>query len=215
MMHDLFTDGPERKTEKLDEGALLLRGFAEGMAADLLAEIDRITAAAPFRHLVTPGGFRMSVAMTNCGDFGWVSDRRGYRYDPLDPESGRPWPPMPPLFLDLATRAAAAAGYPGFRSDVCLINRYTPGTRLTLHQDKDEGDFTHPIVSISLGLPAVFLWGGLARTDKARRIPLSHGDVVVWGGASRLRYHGIAPLKEGSHPLLGTQRLNLTFRRAR
>lgn len=215
MMHDLFTDGPERKTEKLDEGALLLRGFAEGMAADLLAEIDRITTAAPFRHLVTPGGFRMSVAMTNCGDFGWVSDRRGYRYDPLDPESGRPWPPMPSLFLDLATRAAAAAGYPGFRSDVCLINRYTPGTRLTLHQDKDEGDFTQPIVSISLGLPAVFLWGGLARTDKVRRIPLSHGDVVVWGGASRLRYHGIAPLKEGSHLLLGTQRLNLTFRRAR
>jgi alkylated DNA repair protein (DNA oxidative demethylase) len=215
MMHDLFADGPKRKIEKLDEGALLLRGFAEGMAADLLAEIDRITTTAPFRHLVTPGGFRMSVAMTNCGDFGWVSDRRGYRYDPLDPESGRPWPPMPPLFLDLATRAAAAAGYPGFRSDVCLINRYTPGTRLTLHQDKDEGDFTHPIVSISLGLPAVFLWGGLARTDKARRIPLSHGDVVVWGGVSRLRYHGIAPLKEGSHPLLGAQRLNLTFRRAR
>ena len=215
MMHDLFTDGPERKTEKLDEGALLLRGFAEGMAADLLAEIDRITAAAPFRHLVTPGGFRMSVAMTNCGDFGWVSDRRGYRYDPLDPESGRPWPPMPSLFLDLATRAAAAAGYPGFRSDVCLINRYMPGTRLTLHQDKDEGDFTQPIVSISLGLPAVFLWGGLARTDKARRIPLSHGDVVVWGGESRLRYHGIAPLKEGSHPHLGARRLNLTFRRAR
>ena len=215
MMHDLFADETERKTERLDDGALLLRGFAEGMAADLLAEIVRIATTAPFRHLVTPGGFRMSVAMTNCGDFGWVSDRRGYRYDPQDPESGQPWPPMPPLFLDLATRAAAAAGYPGFRSDVCLVNRYKPGTRLTLHQDKDEGDFTHPIVSISLGLPAVFLWGGLARTDKSRRIPLSHGDVVVWGGASRLRYHGIAPLKEGFHPLLGAQRLNLTFRRAR
>ncbi len=215
MMQDFFADGPERKDEKLDEGALLLRGFAEGMAADLLAEIDRIAAAAPFRHLVTPGGFRMSVAMTNCGDFGWVSDRRGYRYDPQDPESGRPWPPMPPLFLDLATRAAAMAGFPGFHADVCLINCYTPGTRLTLHQDKDEGDFTQPIVSISLGLPAVFLWGGLARTDKARRIPLYHGDVVVWGGKSRLRYHGIAPLKEGSHPLLGARRLNLTFRRAR
>ena len=215
MMQDLFADGALRKAEKLDEGALLLRGFAEGMAADLLAEIDRIAAAAPFRHLVTPGGFRMSVAMTNCGDFGWVSDRRGYRYDPQDPESGRPWPPMPPLFLDLATRAAAMAGFPGFHADVCLINCYTPGTRLTLHQDKDEGDFTHPIVSISLGLPAVFLWGGLARTDKARRIPLYHGDVVVWGGKSRLRYHGIAPLKEGFHPLLGARRLNLTFRRAR
>lgn len=215
MMQDLFADGAQRKAEKLDEDALLLRGFAEGMAADLLAEIDRIAAAAPFRHLVTPGGFRMSVAMTNCGDFGWVSGRRGYRYDPQDPESGRPWPPMPPLFLDLATRAAAMAGFPGFHADVCLINCYTPGTRLTLHQDKDEGDFTQPIVSISLGLPAVFLWGGLARTDKARRIPLYHGDVVVWGGKSRLRYHGIAPLKEGSHPLLGARRLNLTFRRAR
>lgn len=211
MMQDLFAN----PIEELDEGALLLRGFAAATAPDLIAAIDRITVAAPFRHQVTPGGFRMSVAMTNCGDFGWVSDRRGYRYDPVDPESGRPWPSMPTHFLDLAGRAAALAGYAGFAPDVCLINRYTPGTRLTLHQDRDEADFTQPIVSISLGLPAIFLWGGLARGDKVRRVPLHDGDVVVWGGPARLRYHGIAPLKEGSHPLLGGQRLNLTFRRAR
>ncbi|MBK8160249.1 MAG: DNA oxidative demethylase AlkB [Rhodospirillaceae bacterium] len=211
MTLDLFAP----PTETLAEGALLLRGFALDAAPDLLAAITAVAAAAPFRHLVTPGGFRMSVAMTNCGGYGWVSDRRGYRYDPVDPENGRPWPPLPPLFLDLARRAAAAAGFSDFRSDVCLINRYLPGTRLTLHQDKDEGDFTQPIVSVSLGLPATFLWGGLARADKAQRIPLAHGDIVVWGGPSRLRYHGIAPLKPGSHPLLGEQRLNLTFRRAR
>jgi alkylated DNA repair protein (DNA oxidative demethylase) len=212
MTPDLFA----APTETLAEGALLLRGFALDAAPDLLAAISAIAAAAPFRHLVTPGGFRMSVAMTNCGDYGWVSDRSGYRYDPVDPESGRPWPALPPLFLALAARAAAAAGFSDFRSDVCLINRYAPGTRLSLHQDKDEGDFTHPIVSISLGLPATFLFGGLARTDQVLRIPLVHGDVVVWGGLSRLRFHGIAPpLKPGWNPQLGAQRLNLTFRRAR
>ncbi|WP_374653834.1 DNA oxidative demethylase AlkB [Dongia sp.] len=211
MMNDLFA-GP---TEPLGDGALLLRGFADAPAADLFAAVERIAAAAPFRHLVTPGGFRMSVAMTNCGAYGWVSDRKGYRYDPLDPESGRPWPDMPPLFAGLAARAAERAGYGNFASDVCLVNCYTPGTRLTLHQDRDEGDFAQPIVSISLGLPATFLWGGLQRSDRARRLPLFHGDVVVWGGPSRLRFHGIAPLKEGSHPLTGERRLNLTFRRAR
>ena len=211
MTLDLFA----APTETLAEGARLLRDFASGAAPDLCALVTTIAAVSPFRHLVTPGGFRMSVAMTNCGDYGWVSDRRGYRYDPVDPETGRPWPAMPTLFLDLARRAAAAAGFSDFRSDVCLINRYLPGTKLTLHQDKDEGDFTHPIVSVSLGLPATFLWGGLTRTDKVQRIPLTHGDIVVWGGPSRLRYHGIAPLKPGSHPLLGEQRLNLTFRRAR
>ena len=211
MTPDLFA----APTETLAEGVLLLRGFALDAAPDLLAAITTIAAAAPFRHLVTPGGFRMSVAMTNCGNYGWVSDRRGYRYDPVDPESGRPWLALPPLLLDLAARAAAAAGFYDFRSDVCLINRYAPGTRLSLHQDKDEGDFTHPIVSVSLGLPATFLFGGLARTDQAQRIPLAHGDVVVWGGPSRLRFHGIAPLKQGRHPQLGAQRLNLTFRRAR
>lgn len=211
MMQDLFSEA----TEQLDEGAWLLRGFALSRAVALVEGIADVAKASPFRHLVTPGGFRMSVAMTNCGSFGWVSDRRGYRYDPLDPESGQNWPPMPPLFFELATDAATAAGYGRFNADVCLINRYEPGTRLTLHQDRDEGDFTHPIVSISLGLPATFLWGGLARGDKTRRYPLHHGDVVVWGGPSRLRFHGIAPLKEGVHSLTGNTRLNLTFRRAR
>ncbi|MBI2255421.1 MAG: DNA oxidative demethylase AlkB [Proteobacteria bacterium] len=210
MTQDLFAEA----TEQLDEGAWLLRGLATSQAAALVDAIGGVTRISPFRHLITPGGFRMSVAMTNCGSFGWVSDRRGYRYDPIDPESGQPWPAMPKLFLNLATEAAAAAGYGRFDADVCLINRYEPGTRLTLHQDRDEGDFAHPIVSISLGLPATFLWGGLARGDRVRRYPLHHGDVVVWGGPSRLRYHGIAPLKDGHHPLTGNIRLNLTFRRA-
>lgn len=211
MTADLFADS----TEQLDEGAVLLRGFAERAAPDLLAGIAAVTETAPFRHLVTPGGFRMSVAMTNCGAYGWVSDRRGYRYDAIDPESGLPWPAMPAAFLKLGRAAALAAGYARFAPDVCLINRYTPGTRLTLHQDRDEGDFAHPIVSISLGVPAMFQWGGLARGDKSRRYALYHGDVVVWGGPSRLHFHGIAPLKEGDHPQTGNVRFNLTFRRAR
>lgn len=213
MTADLFETPTAQQT--LAEGALLLRGFALDAAPGLLSAVAAIAEASPFRHLITPGGFRMSVAMTNCGAYGWVSDRRGYRYDPLDPETGQPWPAMPAQFLDLATAAAAAAGFAGFRSDVCLVNRYEPGTRLTLHQDKDEGDYAHPIVSVSLGLPATFLFGGLSRTDRQQRVPLFHGDVVVWGGPSRLRYHGVAPLKPGSHPVLGSQRINLTFRRAR
>ena len=211
MTADLFADS----TKQLDEGAVLLRGFAESSASALLAGIAAVTDTAPFRHLVTPGGFRMSVAMTNCGAYGWASDRRGYRYDAIDPESGQAWPAMPATFLDLGRAAALAAGYTQFEPDVCLVNRYTPGTRLTLHQDRDEGDFAHPIVSISLGVPATFQWGGLARGDKIRRYALHHGDVVVWGGPSRLRFHGIAPLKDGDHPRTGNIRFNLTFRRAR
>ncbi len=210
-MSDLFA----LPREELSDGAVLLRGFADKAATGLLAGIAAIATVSPFRHLVTPGGFRMSVAMTNCGAFGWVSDRRGYRYDAIDPESGRPWPAMPGTFADFAKVAAAAAGYGGFEPDVCLINEYTVGTRLSLHQDRDETDFAQPIVSVSLGLGATFLWGGVARQDKARRIALHHGDVVIWGGASRLRFHGIAPLKAGAHPLVGDRRLNLTFRRAR
>jgi alkylated DNA repair protein (DNA oxidative demethylase) len=179
-----------------------------------LAAIHRIEAAAPFRHLITPGGFRMSVAMTNCGSLGWVSDRTGYRYETRDPLSGQPWPPVPPKFLQLAQSAAAAAGFTGFTPDACLINRYEPGTRLTLHQDKDERDFGSPIVSVSLGLPATFLFGGDRRQDKPLRIPLHHGDVVVWGGPARLRHHGVSPLKDGTHDEVGSIRLNLTFRRA-
>lgn len=193
---------------------MILRGFAIPDESALLDAVERVSAQAPFRHLETPGGFTMSVAMTNCGSAGWVSDRSGYRYDPLDPLTGKPWPPMPEAFSRLASRAAARAGFRRFEGDVCLVNRYEPGARLSLHQDKDEGDFSHPIVSVSLGVPAVFLFGGLRRSDRAERIVLNHGDAVVWGGPDRLRYHGVLPLKEGRHPLLGRIRINLTFRRA-
>jgi alkylated DNA repair protein (DNA oxidative demethylase) len=202
------------KKEELAPGAWLLRGFALDCVVMLLAEIERVKAAAPLRHLLTPGGFRMSVAMTNCGGFGWVSDANGYRYESCDPLSGRPWLPMPAAFSTLARSAALAAGFPGFDPDACLINRYEPGARLTLHQDKDERDFREPIVSVSLGLPAVFLFGGNTRTEPRRRIRLEHGDVVIWGGPARLRHHGILSLKDGCHAVLGPQRLNLTFRRA-
>lgn len=216
MMNDLFGDAvpPGPGLEELAPGAILLRGRALPVEAALLAGLSEVTAAAPFRRMVTPGGYEMSVAMTNCGQAGWVTDRRGYRYDRIDPESGRPWPPMPEAFLRLATEAAAEAGYAGFRPDACLVNRYEPGARLSLHQDRDERDFGQPIVSVSLGLPATFQFGGLKRTDKTMRIPLRHGDVVVWGGRSRLYHHGVLALKEGEHPALGRMRINLTFRKA-
>ena len=183
-------------------------------ASNADAEPERVALLAPLRHMLTPGGRRMSVAMTNCGSAGWVSDRAGYRYDACDPESGKPWPAMPAVFADLAARAADRAGFAGFAPDVCLINQYAPGARLSLHQDKDEKDFDAPIVSVSLGLPAVFLFGGSRRSDTPRRLRLVHGDVVVWGGPSRLRYHGILPLEDGDHPLTGRFRINLTFRKA-
>jgi alkylated DNA repair protein (DNA oxidative demethylase) len=201
-------------TEPLAEGATILRGFAEPSARALVDAIAEITAASPFRNMVTPGGYTMSVAMTNCGRLGWVTDRRGYRYDPLDPMSGEPWPALPPIYRDLATRAADAAGYAGFEPDACLVNRYEPGTRLSLHQDRNERDFTAPIVSVSLGLPAVFLFGGARRQDRASRVRLESGDVVVWGGPTRLTFHGVAPLADGEHPLTGRHRINLTFRKA-
>jgi DNA oxidative demethylase len=200
--------------EPLAEGATILRGFAEPSARALVDAIGDITAASPFRNMVTPGGYTMSVAMTNCGRLGWVTDRRGYRYDPLDPLSGEPWPALPPIYRDLATRAADAAGYAGFGPDACLVNRYEPGTRLSLHQDRNERDFTAPIVSVSLGLPAVFLFGGARRQDRASRVRLQNGDVVVWGGPTRLTFHGVAPLADGEHPLTGRHRINLTFRKA-
>ena len=200
--------------EPLAEGATILRGFAEPSARALVDVIAKITAASPFRNMVTPGGYTMSVAMTNCGRLGWVTDRRGYRYDPLDPLSGEPWPALPPIYRDLATRAADAAGYAGFEPDACLVNRYEPGTRLSLHQDRNERDFTAPIVSVSLGLPAVFLFGGARRQDRASRVRLESGDVVVWGGPTRLTFHGVAPLADGEHPLTGRHRINLTFRKA-
>ncbi len=213
----LFDDHPAQPPqppEVLEPGATVLRGFAATRAAELLGAVKQIESQAPFRHLITPGGLRMSVAMTNCGRLGWVSDRTGYRYDPVDPETGHPWPTMPAAFRALALEAADAGGFPDFAPDACLVNRYAPGARLSLHQDRDEGNYAHPIVSVSLGIPAVFLWGGAQRSDKARRIPLLHGDVVVWGGPARLRFHGVLPLPEAHHPLTGAHRINLTFRKA-
>ena len=216
MTLNLFEDTAqcEARQEDLCPGAVVLRGFALPDEIDFFAALGRITANAPFRHMITPGGFRMSVAITNCGSYGWVTDRTGYRYDAIDPESGKPWPPMPGVFLKLARDAAKNAGFADFKPDACLVNRYDPGARLSLHQDKNERDFSAPIVSVSLGIPAIFLWGGSRREDKPARVQLVHGDVMVWGGPSRLRYHGVLPLKEGCHPLAGTHRINLTFRKA-
>jgi DNA oxidative demethylase len=211
---DLF-DGLAQAAEALAPGASLLRAFAHGELPGLVAALRGITETAPFRHMTTRGGYRMSVAMTSCGAVGWVTDGTGYRYDPLDPASGRAWPPMPDAFRLLAARAAAGCGYPGFEPDACLVNEYAPGSRLSLHRDADERDFGHPIVSVSLGLPAVFLLGGLDRRERTRRVRLESGDVVVLGGAARLAYHGVAPLADGFDPLLGRRRINLTFRRAR
>jgi alkylated DNA repair protein (DNA oxidative demethylase) len=209
---DLFAQEP--RDIVLDDGAVLLGGFSRPIDGALLEALECVVAAAPLRHMVTPGGWPMSVAMTNCGTVGWASDRSGYRYDPTDPESGRHWPEMPPVFADLATRAAQAAGFPDFKPDACLVNRYSPGARLSLHQDKNERDLASPIVSVSLGLAAVFLWGGPRRSDRPRRVPLVHGDVVVWGGPARLTFHGILPLADDTHPLTGRARYNLTFRHA-
>jgi alkylated DNA repair protein (DNA oxidative demethylase) len=215
MNSDLFENQTMAlRLEQLGPQAYVLRAGALPYVAELLPAIDAIQQAAPFRHLLTPGGLKMSVALTNCGALGWISDRRGYRYIRQDPQTDRDWPAMPGVFMRLAQDAAAQAGFTGFEPDACLINRYVPGTRLSLHQDKDERDYSAPIVSVSLGLPVTFLFGGLQRTDKAARIPLLHGDVVVWGGVDRLRYHGILPLKPGCHPVLGEQRINFTFRRA-
>ena len=213
---DLFDELPVTVSrETLAPGAVLLRGFAGEEGAALLQAIAEVTRQSPFRHLVTPGGYRMSVAMSNCGALGWVSDRSGYRYDALDPLSGRPWPAMPAILRKLAVRAAVQAGFAHFEPDACLVNRYEPGARLSLHQDRDEQDFSAPIVSVSLGLPAVFLFGTPSRKDRPQRHRLQHGDVVVWGGPARLAFHGVAPLVDGEHALLGRQRINLTFRRAR
>jgi len=201
--------------EEIADGAVLLRGFVKPIESELIEAVRAIVAQSPFRRMTTPGGHLMSVAMTNCGERGWITDHTGYRYDPIDPRTGAPWPAMPPVLRDLARGAAEQGGFSGFAPDACLVNRYEPGTRLSLHQDKDELDYSAPIVSVSLGLPATFLFGGMARADKPRRYRLVHGDVVVWGGPSRLAYHGVAPLADGEHALLGRKRINLTFRRTR
>jgi alkylated DNA repair protein (DNA oxidative demethylase) len=214
---DLFESVPDVRPsqEAMAERAVLLRGFAKPFEGDLIADLWDIVARAPFRHMVTLGGHQMSVAMTNCGSVGWVTDRTGYRYDGVDPESGKSWPAMPPSFRTLAGQAAAQAGFDGFFPEACLINRYQPGARMSLHQDKDETDFAAPIVSVSLGLPAIFLFGGLKRSDRPRRFRVEHGDIAVWGGPTRLAFHGVAPLADGEHAVMGRQRINLTFRKVR
>ncbi len=216
MTLDLFPDEPavEPGDEPIAPGAVLLRGFAQSNGPALLEAVRAVTSQSPFRFMSTPGGYQMSVAMTNCGAAGWITDHTGYRYGAIDPLSGSPWPAMPDAFAALAALAAGRAGYSGFIPDACLVNRYEPGSRMSLHQDRDELDFTAPIVSVSLGLPAVFLFGGLRRADKPQRVALTHGDVIVWGGPARLRFHGVLPLKDGEHPLTGRCRINLTFRKA-
>jgi len=204
----------EASKEMLCPGAVMLRRFAQKYETELFAGLKEVTAKAPFRHMVTPGGFRMSVAMTNCGAFGWITDETGYRYDRVDPETNATWPEMPDCFLKLASSAATEVGFDEFLPDACLINRYEPGSKLSLHQDKNERDFEQPIVSVSLGVSATFLFGGSRRNDETERIPVEHGDVIVWGGPARLRYHGVMALKEGFHPLAGGRRFNLTFRKA-
>ncbi len=215
-MNDLFENvtSPRVSKEAMAEGAVLLRGAALAYEKALLAALIDVTATSPFRHMVTPGGYTMSVAMTNCGAAGWTADRAGYRYDQTDAVTGHLWPPMPDCFLELAVAAATEAGYPVFRPDACLINRYEPGARLSLHQDKNERDFANPIVSVSLGLPATFQFGGLKRNSPVKRFTLRHGDVAVWGGPSRLFYHGVSALKDGHHEIVGRFRINLTFRGA-
>lgn len=209
---ELFEAGAPN--QRLGPAAMVLRGFALPCVHALLPAVDAIAAVSPFRHMVTPGGFTMSVALTNCGALGWTSDRHGYRYTAIDPDTGQPWPAMPPAFARLAGEAAKAAGFEDFEPDACLVNRYQPGSRLSLHQDKDEQDYTAPIVSVSLGMRATFLFGGQQRTDPTVKVPLHHGDVAVWGGADRLRYHGVMLLGDEPHALLGSRRVNFTFRKA-
>lgn len=211
---DLFESESAPTREKIGEEAVVLRGFASATANELLTKIKEIETISPFRHMTTPGGFTMSVGLTNCGQLGWTSDRRGYRYSTIDPMTNKPWPQMPAEFLRLAQSAAREAGFNDFNPTACLINRYAPGAKLSLHQDKDEPDFNAPIVSVSLGIPATFQFGGLDRSDKKINIPLVHGDVVVWGGIDRMRFHGVLPIKSNVHSVLGEQRINITFRRA-
>lgn len=213
---DLFGEAPPSPQAPFEivPGAFALPGFALSAAPTLWAGISSTLFASPLRHLHTPGGLRMSVAMSNCGTMGWVSDASGYRYQATDPLTHSVWPPMPDAFLALAHAAAEQAGYAGFVPDACLINRYAIGARMTLHQDKNERDYAAPIVSVSLGLPAVFELGGLERGDKVQRLTLHHGDVLVWGGPARLRFHGVQPVEAGQHPLTGPYRFNLTFRQA-
>ena len=213
---DLFggDDPAQHGRVALGAQSVVLRGFALPAVDALLAGGDDVIAQAPFRHMETPGGYTMSVALTNCGELGWTTDARGYRYSSIDPVSGQRWPAMPQAFRQLAEDAAREAGFADFAPDACLVNRYAPGSRLSLHQDRNERDYGAPIVSVSLGMPAMFLFGGDDRADRAARVPLFHGDVVVWGGVDRLRFHGVMPLKDLPHPRLGSLRINFTIRKA-
>lgn len=217
MTLDLFADAdlqqPER-FETIGAQSCVLRGFALPWVGRLLPALAEVLVQAPFRQMITPGGFTMSASLSSCGELGWTTDRNGYRYTRVDPQSGRPWPEMPAVFRQLALEAAQAAGFARFSPDACLINRYLPGAKMSLHQDRNERDFSAPVVSVSLGLPAIFLFGGHERSDKSQRIPLFHGDIVVWGGVDRLRFHGVLPIKDGHHPQLGAERLNFTLRSA-
>ncbi|MDI1360702.1 DNA oxidative demethylase AlkB [Methylotenera sp.] len=210
---DLFENMQPNKLEIIKD-AYLLKSYALTNEKALLSDLEQAVSQAPLRHMMTKMGFAMSAAMTNCGVLGWVSDHQGYRYDMKDPATNKPWPVMPASFQQLATLAAAEAGFNDFQPDACLINQYQVGASMGLHQDKNELDFNQPIVSVSLGIPAVFQFGGLNRMDKTHKIPLMHGDIVVWGGQSRIHFHGIAPLKMNTHPILGAYRYNLTFRKA-
>lgn len=215
---DLFGNLPPDQLasqQQLAPGAMLLHGFACNAEAEVLQAVETVIARAPLRHMQTPGGYTMSVATTSCGALGWVTDAHGYRYAAQDPRTGEPWPAMPSCLTDLAQTAALSAGYAGFVPESCLINEYVPGAKLSLHQDKDEKDLSAPIVSVSLGLPAVFLFGTAHRADRPQRYRLEHGDVVVWGGPSRLAFHGVMPLADGVHAHLGRRRINLTFRSPR
>lgn len=212
---DLFAEDAleqQPRDEQIGEQSWVLRGFALPVIDELLPALDGILAAAPLRHMMTPGGFSMSVGTSSCGALGWITDRSGYRYSAVDPLTGKPWPAMPEMLSELAQAAAQRAGFADFHADSCLINQYVPGAKMSLHQDKDENAYAAPIVSLSLGLPAMFLFGGFSRSDKSQRIPLLHGDMVVWGGVDRLRFHGVLPIKPGQHPRLGERRINLTLR---
>lgn len=214
---DLFADETPQPAidEQIGPQSFVFRGFALPFVEQLLPALEAILTQAPFRNMVTPGGYTMSVALSSCGEFGWTTDSQGYKYTRTDPQTGQSWPEMPEVFLALARAAAEAAGFADFIPDACLINRYIPGAKMSLHQDKDERGYQWPVVSVSLGIPAMFLFGGHARSDATRRVPLFHGDVVVWGGVDRLRYHGVMPIKQAEHPQLGEQRINFTFRKAR
>lgn len=215
MQQDLFSHDSDSSLVQLGAQAFVLKGFAQAQEVALWHAVQEVVAVAPWRQLLTPGGRKMSVWTTNCGSWGWLSDAKGYRYEQCDPLRQEPWPSMPKVFLELATSAAAQAGFANFAPDACLINSYQPGTKMGLHQDRDEVDLQAPIVSVSLGLAAQFLWGGERRNDRPKRVELSHGDVVVWGGVDRLKFHGITKIMNGCHPLLGQQRINLTFRQAK